>query len=285
MDAGEFEWIYLEKDKMNTTKITLRLQAAETYDYTTGTNKRVLLAEDNRINQMVAVALLKMMGLAVDVVADGSEAVKALEQTPYDLVLMDCHMPVMDGYEATRTIRDPNSKVLNHAVPIVAMTANAMQGDREKCLAAGMDDYTTKPVSMEDLQKALARITLKQKTEIAVPKEMKERDGASVLCNRDELLERFEGDEKFINEIISLSLKDLPLRLAELSRFMGQQEYTSARLEAHTIKGIAANISAASTDSSAAALENDLATGTPANAERLLAELGARISELLVKLG
>ena len=120
-----------------------------------GLKKRVLLAEDNSVNQMVAVALLKKMGLAVDVVANGSEAIKALELIPYDLVLMDCQMPVMDGYEATHVIRDPASQVLNHKIPVVAMTANAMQGDREKCLKAGMDDYISKPVNMADLQKVI----------------------------------------------------------------------------------------------------------------------------------
>lgn len=120
-------------------------------------NKRVLLAEDNVINQMVAVSLLKKLGFIVDVAENGSEALKSLEQNHYDLVLMDCQMPVMDGYEATLVIRDPTSHVLNHAVPIVAMTANAMGGEREKCLAAGMNDYTTKPVKFEILKKVLSQ--------------------------------------------------------------------------------------------------------------------------------
>ena len=121
-------------------------------------NKRVLLAEDNAINQMVSVSLLKKLGFVVDVAENGNEALKSLEQNHYDLVLMDCQMPVMDGYEATRMIRDPSSPVLNHAVPIVAMTANAMSGEREKCLAAGMNDYTTKPVKIEVLKKVLSQV-------------------------------------------------------------------------------------------------------------------------------
>src|SRR5664280_1022624 len=118
---------------------------------------RILLAEDNLTNQQVALGILKKLGLRADAVADGVEAVRSLETIPYDLVLMDVQMPEMDGFEATGRIRDPGSAVLNHAVPIIAMTAHAMQGDRERCLEAGMDDYVSKPVSPQALAEALAR--------------------------------------------------------------------------------------------------------------------------------
>jgi PAS domain S-box-containing protein len=118
---------------------------------------RILLAEDNGINQRVALGILKRLGLRADAVANGAEAVKALETMPYDLVLMDVQMPEMDGIEATRHVRDPRSAVLNHHVPIVALTAHTMQGDREKCLAAGMDDYVSKPVIPAVLAEVLER--------------------------------------------------------------------------------------------------------------------------------
>jgi PAS domain S-box-containing protein len=122
-----------------------------------GHRARVLLAEDSIINQQVALNILKKLGLSADAVADGAEAVKALETIPYDLVLMDVQMPVMDGLAATRVIRDPASAVRNHQLPIIAMTAHAMQGDLEKCLEAGMNDYVTKPVFPQSLVEVLQK--------------------------------------------------------------------------------------------------------------------------------
>jgi len=118
---------------------------------------RILLAEDNITSQQVAAGILKKMGLRADFVANGAEAVKALETLPYDLVLMDMQMPEMDGVEATRAIRDPRSAVRNHQIPIIAMTANAMQDDRRLCLEAGMNDYVAKPISAQALLAALEK--------------------------------------------------------------------------------------------------------------------------------
>jgi PAS domain S-box-containing protein len=120
---------------------------------------RVLMAEDNAVNQLVARKMLAKLGIDVEIAVNGEEAIEALRGSRFDLVLMDCQMPVMDGFEATRRIRDRASGVLNPLVPIVALTANAMRGDRERCLEAGMTDYLSKPVNPTDLAAVVRRVT------------------------------------------------------------------------------------------------------------------------------
>jgi CheY-like chemotaxis protein len=115
------------------------------------------VAEDNIVNQLVILGILKKMGLAADAVANGAEALKALKSVPYTLVLTDIQMPEMDGLEATCQIRRPDSAVLNSRIPVIALTANAMQGDRERYLAAGMNDHIAKPVSPQALVEVLER--------------------------------------------------------------------------------------------------------------------------------
>jgi len=153
------------RDAVQPQPIATRHSARELLNLFTGSKVRILLAEDNVTNQMVALGILKKLGLRADAVANGQEALKALETITYDLVLMDVQMPVMDGLEATLQIRDLRSAVNNHAVPIIAMTANAMQGDREKYLEAGMNDYLAKPVKPQVLAEALEKWLPKDRNE------------------------------------------------------------------------------------------------------------------------
>jgi CheY-like chemotaxis protein len=115
----------------------------------------VLLAEDNPVNQEIALVMLQTLGCSVTVAQNGREVVDQAQATPYDLILMDCQMPEMDGFEATRVIRDWEQRSERTAIPIVALTAHATLGDREQCLAAGMNDYLSKPFSMDHLQAVL----------------------------------------------------------------------------------------------------------------------------------
>jgi CheY-like chemotaxis protein len=119
--------------------------------------RRILLAEDNPVNQTLAVRTLERQGYAVHVVGNGQAAMEALAQQPFDLVLMDVQMPIMDGFEATAAIR-AQEKASGAHLPIIAMTAHAMQGDRERCLAAGMDDYVTKLKKAADLYATIQRV-------------------------------------------------------------------------------------------------------------------------------
>ncbi len=116
-----------------------------------------MLVEDNFVNQRVAVYMLSKVGVQVDVAKHGREAIEILSNVCYDLILMDCQMPEMDGFEATRVIRDPSSPVLDHDVPVVAMTANAFPEDRARAIAAGMNDFLTKPVDRSVLEGMLAK--------------------------------------------------------------------------------------------------------------------------------
>ncbi|HMK65647.1 MAG TPA: response regulator, partial [Thermodesulfobacteriota bacterium] len=137
--------------------IATRYTVHEVKDRFSDSKARILLAEDNIINQKVALGILKKMGLSAEAVANGLEAVKALETIPYDLVLMDVQMPEMDGLEATRQIRNARTNVMNHAIPIIAMTAHAMKGDRERCIESGMNDYVSKPIVRQALADALEK--------------------------------------------------------------------------------------------------------------------------------
>ena len=227
--------------------ITTRLAARETLNLFAGRKARILLAEDNITNQQVAVGILKKFGLRADAVANGAEALQALETIPYDLVLMDVQMPVMDGLEATRQIRDPQSAVRHHAIPIIAMTAHAMQGDRERCLEAGMNDYLSKPVSPQALAEVLARWLPKKNEEVKmlpagvtsppVPPAV-----LPVVFDRAGMLERFSNDEDLARVVTESFLNDIPRQIQALRAYVDAWEAPGAERQAHTIKGASAAV-------------------------------------------
>ena len=212
---------------------------------------RILLAEDNITNQKVALGILKKFGFSADAVANGIEVVKILETIPYDLVLMDCQMPEMDGYEATAKIRDQHSRVRNHDIPIIAMTANAMIGDREKCMEAGMNDYLAKPVNPHDLAEMIKKwIPDKKETSaltdkpIEIESSIQKNKGESTppIFDKAGMMSRLMDDKDLVKIVISGFLEDIPIQIKTLKDYLNIGDVTSAERQAHTLKGAAANV-------------------------------------------
>jgi two-component system sensor histidine kinase/response regulator len=221
-----------------------------------GLNARMLLVEDNPINQRVALRILERLGFRADTASNGIEAIKAIETTYYDLVFMDIQMPEMDGFGATAAIRQMEP-VLGRRIPIVAMTAHAMEGDREQCLEAGMDDYISKPLDRAELAKIIRRkLHLPALNEASSPPSPSQQAGLTGRAfDKEALLERLEGDEEFCREIIAMFLNDVPGQLQKLRRAVDENQISEIVLRAHTLKGSAANVSAEDMRQAAQALE------------------------------
>lgn len=221
-------------------------------------NYHVLLADDNITNQQVVLNILKKLGLNADAVANGQEAVEALEMISYDLVLMDCQMPEMDGYEASSLIRAPDSKVKNHEVPIIALTANAMQGDREKCLNAGMNDYLSKPIDKDQLIELLEKWlpdnsvtnikamegTKENKNSNSKTKGSKKRNKSSIIFESALLIKNFDNDIEIIKKVLNKYLTDANKHLKELIHFYQIKDIPQISSQAHKMKGAAAAVGA-----------------------------------------
>ena len=200
-------------------------------------NKLILLAEDNIVNQKVAVRQLQKLGYRADAVANGREAVEALSRIPYDLVLMDCQMPEMDGYEATTEIRRREGAAKH--TPIVAMTAHALCGDREKSIAAGMDDHITKPVRQERLARVLEIFLADPREAILSAKCMEEALVPPVDLER--LHHALGDDPGAVAEILALYCSQMTESLIKLEAAIAQGNAEEVNLIAHNCAGTSAN--------------------------------------------
>ena len=226
---------------------------------------RILLAEDNPTNQMVVQRLLSKMGHQIDAVENGQLALEALSQNDYDLVLMDVQMPIMDGLEATRTIRDPRSAVRDHRIPIIALSAHAMREDRNRCLAAGADEYLTKPIQPHVLRKCISEIahsrqesskpllpikktaspeavkneseTMPQKTAPATP----DHDVISIEKLIDETC---EGDHELAEDLLQSFLETYQLSLTQIDQALSMANAEELNRAAHKFKGTLLTIQA-----------------------------------------
>ena len=202
----------------------------------------LLLVEDNMINQLVALGILENLGYRADVVGDGLSALRALAQKDYDLVLMDCQLPEMDGYEATARIRLPETPVRNHRIPIIATTAHALAGDREKCLASGMDDYITKPLRPGALEQIIEEWTTGPRAPVDQAPPAPTPSAATALFDREDFIERLMGNEDLARRIVHRFMDDMPSQIALLAEAVNNLDAQAVRLVAHSIKGSAANV-------------------------------------------
>jgi CheY-like chemotaxis protein/HPt (histidine-containing phosphotransfer) domain-containing protein len=289
------------------TRHALRAQRARTRN-----RNRILLAEDNLVNQKVAQRLLEKLGYRVDVVADGGAAVAAWQTGYYDLILMDCQMPEMDGYEATRDIRKLEDGKCH--IPIVALTAHAMKGADDKCRAAGMDDYLTKPIDRAKLDAclehflpstgstssmhALKDLSLGTRTAIesvgesaesgyVLGKEAAQVNSIDYPVDWKGLLESIDGDEGFARELVDVFIASGDQALAAIAAALGKGDYATVRASAHALKGASTNLRASALSPAAAQLEAAALSGDsaelPGLAEKLRTEFKRTIEYLQSK--
>jgi CheY-like chemotaxis protein len=238
---------------------------------------RVLLVEDNAVNQRLARVMLEKRGYTVDVAADGNEAVEATRATAYAAVLMDCQMPRRDGYAATEEIRRRDAE--RPRVPIIAMTADADPGARERCLAAGMDDYVAKPVSGDSLDAVLRRwiagapapltagSAVTTGSPVGAPYPAAPRPPATspvdLAMLRTLRASQGPGDPDIVAEVIALFLKEAPARLASLREAAVDGDLAAASRAAHTLKGSAGHLGARTFSTLCARFEEKVRAGRP----------------------
>jgi CheY-like chemotaxis protein len=245
------------------------------------TRHRILLAEDNLVNQKVAMRLLEKLDYRVDVVADGLAAVAAWQTGKFDLIIMDCQMPQMDGYEATREIRRLEERRCR--IAIVALTAHAMKGDEDKCRAAGMDDYLSKPIDRTKLEICLERLLKDVKSADAAAARTPEPAQQALQkhpVDWEALLESIDGDEVFARDLADAFIGTGDRELAVIKAALCSGDEVALRESAHALKGASANLRASAAASAAARLESAAGLGRSAQIPALADNLATEIRRM-----
>jgi two-component system sensor histidine kinase/response regulator len=239
---------------------------------------KILLAEDYLMNQELAVHFLERRGHPVTVVENGEDAVRRLEKEDFDVVLMDVQMPVMDGFTATSVIRDPQSAVLRHDIPIIAMTAHAMKSDRERCLSAGMNGYVSKPFTAASLVGALVELFGEElhngETKTAKPQNTDIFDSAA-------LLERMEGDYDLSKKMAIRFIDSVPALLNEIDKFLAAGDAANCAMNAHTLKGAAATLGGHHAKQSCLRFETIIRAGDLQAGRELILNVKYELNELI----
>ena len=220
--------------------------------------ENILLVEDNEINLEIMNSQLNSLNYKVDTAVNGKDAIMKWRTEKYSAIFMDCQMPEMDGYEATRRIRKNEDGVKNPDIPVIAITANALKGDREKCLAAGMNDYLSKPIDPMVLKEMLDKWLL-DADDIDFDSEEKDQNISDNpedrVFVREILLERLMGDTQLADIVITGFLKDIPFQLDEIKRNIDERKPEKAGMLSHKVKGAAGNIASPSLQGIAGEME------------------------------
>ena len=237
--------------------------------------------------------MLEKFGLDIDLVANGREAVQALSEVAYDLVFMDCQMPVMDGYEASRLIRDPGTGVLDSEVPIIAMTANAMKSDRDKCLRAGMNDHIAKPVDPSRMEQALTRwlpaecqlhrFAVDEPAAVGAAELQAGRDGTDdgeAVFDEDALQKRMMGDEDLMRAVAEAFVVDMNGMVAQLKSHVDSGDMQNVGAMGHKIKGAAVAMGGMALGQAAREVEQAGRTDEPERLDQVLPLLERRYDEM-----
>lgn len=242
---------------------------------------RILLAEDNAVNRKLALMQLKKIGYRADVAEDGHAVLAAMQSTRYDLILMDCQMPEMDGYETTRAIRAVEQHSGAH-IPIIAITANAMEGDRERCMEAGMDDYLAKPISVAAMREKLAHWL--KGAGVGAPGQA-DQAGDMVVIDRktiDRLYElQQEGEPDIVAEMIGIYLSDTPVLLTSAGEALAGNDAKKLRRVAHSLKSTSAHLGAVRLYALCKDMEESARLGDLQNAPAAFAEISAEYPRVL----
>jgi two-component system, sensor histidine kinase and response regulator len=246
-----------------------------------GPAMQILLAEDNTVNRKLAMALLEKRGHKVFLAENGREALALLDSAKPDIVLMDLQMPVMDGFEAIRAVRAKEQREGGH-LPIIALTAHAMQGDRERCLEAGADDYVAKPIRTADLFAAIGRVT-KNGSSDQSSSSSRAKDRSEVL-DVTAVLEHVEGDRELLEELVRLFIEGSPASMREMRQSLNEREAHRLERLAHTMKGSSASLGANRVSEAALVLEMRARSGALENAGELIDALKAELDRALPEL-
>jgi CheY-like chemotaxis protein len=238
----------------------------------------LLLVEDNVVNQRLALRMLKKQGYTVVVANNGEEALAALAREPFALVLMDVQMPVMDGLTATAAIRRQEQCAGGH-IPIVALTAHAMNGDRERCLAAGMDAYLSKPFQARQLCQVIE--SLLPSSLPSLQTETNPDEPSEAVFDRQAVLERVDGDKELLQEIVDLFLAEAPELLSTIRESIACRDSITLEHVAHSLKGTVSSLGAGAAREAALRLEIVGRSGDLQNAEVARVELEREITSLM----